>query len=154
MSYVVDRRGTWRGLLARPCPTAITILCRVCYRIPVIAHVDKASAANRGPLSRLSYPTSGRERERERITIAARSSSPNNVGAFRTRRGLVERLHVPDPRLADASGGGRVAVNRCCKEIQPVLARLSTQKERWCRSTSQIWKISAENFVNKFRGNF
>ena len=89
MSYVVDRHRIW---LARSCPTATTILS-VRYRIPVIAHVDKASATNRGPLSRLSSSASS-SLANERLTIVARASSSNNVGAFRTRRVLAERLHA------------------------------------------------------------
>lgn len=89
MSYVVNRRRIW---LARSCPTATTILS-VRYRIPVIAHVDKASATNRGPLNRLSSSASSSPAN-ERLTIVARASSSNNVGAFRTRRVLAERLHA------------------------------------------------------------
>lgn len=89
MSYVADRHRIW---LARSCPTATTILS-VRYRIPVIAHVDKASATNRGPLGRLSSSASSSP-VNERLTIVARASSSNTVGAFRTRRVLAERLHA------------------------------------------------------------
>lgn len=77
-----DRHGI--RLFARPCPMATTILSLVRYRIPVIAHVDKASAANRGPLSRLSSSANSSPAN-QRLTTAPRSSSSNNVGAFRTR---------------------------------------------------------------------
>jgi len=89
MSYVADRHRIW---LARSCPTATTILS-VRYRIPVIAHIDKASATNRGPLSRLSSSAS-RSPANERLTTVARASSSNNVGTFRTRRVLAERSHA------------------------------------------------------------
>lgn len=99
MSYVADRHRIW---LARSCPTATTILS-VHYRIPVIAHVDKASATNRGPLSRLSSSASSSSAN-ERLTTVARASSSNNVGAFRTRRVLAERLHA-DLCLASRAPG-------------------------------------------------
>jgi len=89
MSYVVDRHRIW---LARSCPTATTILS-VRYRIPVIAYIDKASATNRGPLSRLSSSASSSPAN-ERLTTVARVSSSNNVGAFRTCRVLAECLHA------------------------------------------------------------
>lgn len=82
MSYVAgDRHGIRlsQGLAQRRPRSSL-----VRYRIPVIAHVDKASAANRGPLSRLSSSANSSPAN-ERLTTAARSSSSNNVGAFRTR---------------------------------------------------------------------
>lgn len=83
MSYVAGPpRDT---ILRKALPDGkILFLSLVRYRIPVIAHVDKASAANRGPLSRLSSSANSSPAN-QRLTTAPRSSSSNNIGAFRTR---------------------------------------------------------------------